>query len=131
MTAKKKVTKPKEKTERRTKGGLKDKIAWVDAQFVEKEKSRADAVHGLLKKYPDMALNYARAIVYSYMKEFTFAKAERKSKSPATKKTTAQKAAATKAKNKAAAAKKPASKASAKKNTSKAPSKKKDDYDVF
>jgi RNA polymerase sigma factor (sigma-70 family) len=70
------------------KGGMREKIDWAEKMFVAKGKSRSDAVAGLVEKYPDMSLNYARTLVYSYMKESNWPETERKAltKMPAAKK---------------------------------------------
>jgi RNA polymerase sigma factor (sigma-70 family) len=70
------------------KGGMREKIDWAEKMFVVKGKSRSDAVAGLVEKYPDMSLNYARTLVYSYMKESDWPATEKKapSKKPAAKK---------------------------------------------
>lgn len=54
------------------KGGLKEKIEFVRARFDNKKKNRIQAVEGLMKKYPDISLNYARTIVYSQCSEMNF-----------------------------------------------------------
>ena len=112
------------------KGGLHDKMAWVDAQFCSKGKTRPEAVQGLLKKYPEMSENYARTIVYSQMNEYTFVPArERKAASKkkaapasASKKTTSE----SNSKDKAASKKSKSSK----KSTKSAPADD-DDFDDF
>lgn len=87
-TAKNTVAKEKTNGKGRTprKGGLHDKIAWVNAQFCAKGKTRPEAAQGLLKKYPDMSENYARTIVYSQMSEYTFVAARGKGKAATSKK---------------------------------------------
>ncbi len=71
-----------------TKGGLQDKIAWVERMFVDKGKTRPKAIEGLLEKYPDMTKNYAKTLVYSYMQDqdWTSARGETKPKKAAAKK---------------------------------------------
>lgn len=108
------------------KGGLHEKIEFVNSNFVAKGLTRPDAVQGLLKKYPDMSENYARTIVYSQMKEYKFESARGKA---------APKAKASKASSKTAPAKKSTSKKSSKKTSAKpkkaAPVDEADDFDDF
>lgn len=134
MAAKKKSakaskTKSKESKGRTPrKGGLHDKIDWVDAQFAEKGKTRPEAVEGLLTKYPEMSENYARTIVYSQMREYTFTPARRKSAAkPAAKKSSASKSTSAKkgTSKKASAKKKTTSKKKAR------PMDERDEFDDF
>lgn len=59
-------------------GGLREKIDWLDKTFVQKGKTRSEAVAALQVKYPDMSINYARTVVYSSMKEYDWTASERK-----------------------------------------------------
>ncbi|KKL04459.1 hypothetical protein LCGC14_2615860, partial [marine sediment metagenome] len=42
------------------------------SEFVEKGKSKGEAIKGLMKQYPDMKEGYAKAIVYRHMKGYTW-----------------------------------------------------------
>jgi RNA polymerase sigma factor (sigma-70 family) len=67
------------KAERQTKkGGMNDKIEFVQANFVAKGKSRSEAIAGLQVKFPEMSSNYTKTLVYGKMKDEKFAKSERK-----------------------------------------------------
>lgn len=90
-------------------GGLREKIDWLEKNFVQKGKTRSEAVAALQAKYPDMSINYARTVVYSSMKDSNWTPSERKA--PA-KKTAAKEAAPAKKEAKAPA--KPEKKAPAK-----------------
>ena len=53
-------------------GALKEKINWAVSEFVEKGKSKGEAIKGLMGQYPDMKEGYAKAIVYRHMKGYTW-----------------------------------------------------------
>lgn len=82
---------PAEKAFTRKKGGMKDKIDWVDRMYAQKGKTKAQAIKGLLSKYEDMAEGYAKAIVYRLCREHGVefesdqGKAKPKKKAPAKK----------------------------------------------
>lgn len=68
-SSKKTTEEPKAKGRPSIKNGLQDKMDWVDRMYVAKGKTRPEAIEGLLEKYPDITENYAKTIVYSYMKD--------------------------------------------------------------
>lgn len=86
-----------------SKDGLVAKIKFLEVNFVNKGRTRSDAVKGLTERYPDMSINYARTIVYSQMKEYDWAASEPKAKK---KKSISKKAAPTKSKKAAVSSKK-------------------------
>jgi hypothetical protein len=68
MAKEKKETKVAAKKGRApVKNGLHDKVEFVRAHC--KGQTRGEAVAALQKKWPDMSINYARTLVYSYMKD--------------------------------------------------------------
>lgn len=50
--------------------GLRAKIEWIDEVAVKNDKSKSEAVQMLLAKYPEMSDNYAKTIIYTYMKDY-------------------------------------------------------------
>lgn len=62
-TTKKKIGKPV------SKDGTIAKENFIKTNFIDKGKTKVEAVAGLIKKYPDIALNYAKTIVYQRMRE--------------------------------------------------------------
>lgn len=74
-------------------GGQHDKVEWVRKNFVEKGKTRGAAIEGLVAKYPQMSVNYAKTIIYTHMREENWAATERKAPTKTAEKPAAKKVA--------------------------------------
>jgi hypothetical protein len=105
-----KTTEKARKGRKPTKGGMQDKIAWIVSNFVEKGKSRSEALHALIKKYPDLSANYLRNVIYKKMEDVSWAGVSKKAAKKGAKKAsnTTKKAPVKKAPPKKKPAKKPA-----------------------